>query len=136
VLIVRPTIIGVLEVDVLVVRSYANRVGACRISLLNEQTMCPSHAASLEISTSFIVVDTAGLYGCRCGPPLWSINVNVNLNRTVASNCATILKLANQAHASFEKGHNRVSTRGDVHLHFEDPSWAHDACDRDWNAPL
>jgi hypothetical protein len=33
VLIVRPTIIDVMEIDVLVVRPYANRVKACRISL-------------------------------------------------------------------------------------------------------
>ena len=64
VLIVRPTIIGVMEIDVLVVRPYANRVKACRISLFDERTMHTSYAASLKIHTGLIVVDTAGLNRC------------------------------------------------------------------------
>jgi hypothetical protein len=62
------------------------------------------------------------------------INVNVNLNRVVASNRATIMELANQTHASFEEGRDCVSARRDVHAYLEDPSWTDDTRDRDRNA--
>jgi hypothetical protein len=93
-LIVGSIIVGVLEIDTLVVRSYANRVEGCRISLLDERTMHLSRVAFWKIRASLIVVVAAGLNRCRCGRVLLrSIKINVNINGSVFPNFATIMEL-------------------------------------------